>query len=329
MLKPNSIAKVFDRLSRRKPRPVILMYHRVARVGLDPWGIAVGPERFEEQMDYLKRHRAAMPMDELVHLLSAGILPDDAVAITFDDGYRDNLINAKPLLTRYGLPGCLFLTTGNVDSGEPFWWDELASMVMEWPGPSHCEQVCGKETIFLDWQEADAHDHAQRDWKAWDEPRTTRQKAYLAIWQILRQAPKNVRDAAMETLRLRFATTPDSLAMPMTGEEVRRLLEGGLITLAAHSVTHPALTGLSEPERRREIELSRERCRTLSNKQISGFAYPHGDMNPEVQKDVADLGYSWACSTEGAWLVGEQRNLYALPRIAIPDAPLGTFISLL
>jgi len=305
------------------------MYHRVARVGLDPWGIAVSPERFEEQMDYLKRHRAAMPMDELVHLLSAGMLPDDAVAITFDDGYRDNLMNAKPLLTRYGLPGCLFLTTGNVDSGEAFWWDELASMVMESPGASHCEQVCGKETIPLNWHEADELDHAQHDWKAWDEPRTSRQKAYLAIWRILRQAPQNVRDAVMESLRLRFAATPDTLAMPMTGEEVRALLEGGLITLAAHSVTHPALTGLSEPERKREMELSRQRCQTLSNTQVKGFAYPHGDMNPKVQKDAADLGYSWACSTEGSWLDGAQRNLYALPRIAVPNAPLRIFLSLL
>ena len=56
------------------------------------------PEQFEEQMDYVKRHRSAMPMDELVHQLSTGTLPADAVAITFDDGYRDNLVHAKAVL---------------------------------------------------------------------------------------------------------------------------------------------------------------------------------------------------------------------------------------
>ena len=71
------------------------MYHRIARVRHDPWGIAVHPEQFEEQMDYVKRHRSAMAMDELVQRLSANTLPADAVAITFDDGYCDNLVHAK------------------------------------------------------------------------------------------------------------------------------------------------------------------------------------------------------------------------------------------
>ena len=62
---------------------------------------------------------------------------------------------------------------------------------------------------------------------------------------------------------------------------------------------------------------------------VTGFAYPYGDMNQDVQREVAASGYSWACSTEGAWLMGKQQNLYALPRIAVPNAPLQTFISLL
>src|SRR4051794_18585312 len=131
MLKSNSLFTMFDRVNRRRPRPVILMYHRVAHVRLDPWSIAVDPRNFEEQMEFVKRHRSAMSMDEFVQRLSAGALPENAVAITLDDGYRDNLINAKPVLTRYGLPACLFLTTGYVDSGEPFWWDELAAMILE------------------------------------------------------------------------------------------------------------------------------------------------------------------------------------------------------
>ena len=112
------------------------MYHRIARVRHDPWGIAVDPERFDQQMDYVKRHRSAMSMDELVQRLKTNTLPADAVAITFDDGYRDNLVHAKAVLTRYGLPACLFLATGYVDRGEHFWWDELATMILESTEPS-------------------------------------------------------------------------------------------------------------------------------------------------------------------------------------------------
>ena len=305
------------------------MYHRIARVRHDPWGIAVHPEQFEEQMDYVKRHRSAMPMDELVHQLSTGTLPADAVAITFDDGYRDNLVHAKAVLMRQGLPACLFLATGYVDRGEFFWWDELATMILESTGPVQYEQMCGVETILLDWPETDATDNAASEWKAWNEPRTARQKAYLAIWRILQRSPEKDRNAVMESLRLRFSKMQDPLAKPMNADDVRSFLEGGLITLGAHSVSHSALTSLSKAERQREIDLSGQRCRALSKMPVTGFAYPFGDMNQDVQRDVAACGYSWACSTEGAWLTGEQRNLFALPRIAVPSAPLQTFISLL
>ena len=48
------------------------------------------------------------------------------VAVTFDDGYRDNYENAFPVLQRYGIPATIFLTTGNIDSKEPLWFERLA-----------------------------------------------------------------------------------------------------------------------------------------------------------------------------------------------------------
>src|SRR5207253_1119998 len=48
------------------------------------------------------------------------------VAITFDDGYQDNYLNAFPVLDRYGLPATIFLTTGSLDSREPLWFEQLA-----------------------------------------------------------------------------------------------------------------------------------------------------------------------------------------------------------
>jgi len=53
----------------------------------------------------------------------------------------------------------------------------------------------------------------------------------------------------------------------------------------------------------------------------------YGDMSVEVQRDVASLGFSWACSTEGGFV--EQPNIYALARIAVPNAPTRTLIGLM
>src|SRR5438309_2356455 len=139
------ISKIRDVIRTRRPRPVILMYHRVAFVQNDPWGLAVDPERFEEQIAYAKQHRSPMSVDEFVERLRSKSLPADAVAVTFDDGYRDNLVNAKPVLARYGVPATLFLATGFVDQDAPFWWDELATMILASTQAVHEQHVLAGE----------------------------------------------------------------------------------------------------------------------------------------------------------------------------------------
>ncbi len=273
------ISRMRATIRSRRPRPVILMYHRVAVARHDPWGLAVDPERFEEQIAYLKHHRTPMSMDELVDRLRSKTLPANAVAVTFDDGYRDNLVNAKPVLARHGVPATLFLATGFIDQNTPFWWDELATMILASTQAIRDQQVWAGEAITLDWGEAERSDIAG-GWRVSDGPRTARQNAYLA----------------------------------------------GLVELGAHTVTHPALTFLSRLESRREIEGSGHRCRELATKSVNGFAYPYGDMSSEVRNDVARLGFSWACSTEGGFVDGKQPDIYALPRVAVPNAPIGTLV---
>ena len=311
----------------RRPRPVILMYHRVAIVPHDPWGLAVDPERFEEQIAYVKQHRTPMSMDQLVERLLNNTLPANAVAVTFDDGYRDNLINAKPVLVRHGVPATLFLATGFVDQDTPFWWDELASMILASTQAVQEQLVFTDEPVTLDWGKADHSDMAG-GWRAWDEPRSARQNAYLAIWRRLQRATAEDRDVAMNTLRRHLGTSEDPLGKPMSSDEICDLLSDDLVELGAHTVTHPALTCLSRLESRWEIEESGHRCRELATKSVNGFAYPYGDTSSEVRSDVARLGFSWACSTEGGFVDGKQPDIYALPRIAVPNAPIGTLVGL-
>jgi peptidoglycan/xylan/chitin deacetylase (PgdA/CDA1 family) len=70
------------------------MYHRVAACEVDPWNLCVSPQRFEEHLQALKGSYAIVSLRELAGTAS----PQGAVAITFDDGYADNLLAAAPLL---------------------------------------------------------------------------------------------------------------------------------------------------------------------------------------------------------------------------------------
>ena len=108
---------------------IILMYHSVAADDaarfIEP-GNRIAPRLFERQMAFLREHRRVVALSELVEDLVRGRTPPaGTVCITFDDGYRDNLTVAAPILEKYRLPATLYLVTGCVERRETQWSDKL------------------------------------------------------------------------------------------------------------------------------------------------------------------------------------------------------------
>src|SRR5258707_784388 len=101
---------------RLRGRRVVLLYHRIARIERDPWSLCVTPEHFAEHLDVLRAWRRVR-LDQI----GSGRL---SVAITFDDGYADNLHEAARLLIRSDTPATFFLATGYLGGAREFWWDE-------------------------------------------------------------------------------------------------------------------------------------------------------------------------------------------------------------
>lgn len=105
------------------PGAFILVYHRISKVADDPHLLAVSPKNFRDQVEYLKREYKILPLSTLVANLKNNRLEARQTAITFDDGYADNLFEALPILEEMGVPATIFITTGKIDSNEPFYWD--------------------------------------------------------------------------------------------------------------------------------------------------------------------------------------------------------------
>jgi hypothetical protein len=110
-----------------RPRAVILRYHSVSEAHdrtelyLDH-SLTVSSQVFERQMRFVTRHYTAVPLAELVDRLRQGqALPKKAVAVTFDDGYRDNYTRAFPILRRYHVPATFYLTTGCIENRQILW----------------------------------------------------------------------------------------------------------------------------------------------------------------------------------------------------------------
>ena len=102
-------------------RAVIAVFHRVDdRYSDTP--ITVTESEFKAYCDFFTAHFNVIPLTELMTRMGAGRPIGGTLAITFDDGYRDNHAFAAPELRRRGLPACFYIATGFIGTDrQPFW----------------------------------------------------------------------------------------------------------------------------------------------------------------------------------------------------------------
>lgn len=299
--------------------PAILMYHRVATPPVDPWGLSVAPARFADQLASLSKYREIVTMNDFAAGLDAGTLSRRAVALTFDDGYRDNLSNAAPRLKVAGAPATLFLTGNAIGRDTPFWWDELARIILLQRGPVRFGLTLGTRHLQGDLPAMAADEVPDPGWRAWEKARTVREITYVDLWQALHHVQPAERAASMGTLRQMAPPVPtDSDELPMDESEVSQLSAFGM-SIGGHAMSHQPLTTLAAPDRWAEIEASRARCLALSNGGAMGFAFPHGDRDEETIGMVREAGFAWACSTRSAAVKRGGFDRFDFPRVAAPD----------
>ncbi|MFH1021401.1 MAG: polysaccharide deacetylase family protein, partial [Pseudomonadota bacterium] len=123
---------------------VVLCYHRVARMKSDLNALAVTPDNFRSHLEYLKRTFPIVRFEQEWPTVNR-----PSVAITFDDGYADNLEVALPIIEEAGVPVTFFVSTAAIDSGDEFWWDALERLVLGdsgYPGEFTAHDPRGKTT---------------------------------------------------------------------------------------------------------------------------------------------------------------------------------------
>jgi peptidoglycan/xylan/chitin deacetylase (PgdA/CDA1 family) len=301
------------------------MYHRVATPRVDPWGLAVRPHNFAAQIDVLRRRRTPVTMSDFVERMTRGTLPANAVAVTFDDGYVDNLRQARPVLSAAAVPATLFVLTGAIGRTREFWWDEIARGILARESALDCTLTIAGESCAIAFGNASRADLDRDAWRAWQAPQTPRHSAYLDVWSRLRAAPASERDAAMQRIREALNDRPANPEdIPMNARELQEIAAGGLIEIGAHTVTHPVLTLLDAVGKRREIGESKRVCEQVAGARVSGFAYPHGAFDGDARAAVRDAGFAWACTTVHECVDGN-RDPFALPRLFVEDCDAATF----
>jgi peptidoglycan/xylan/chitin deacetylase (PgdA/CDA1 family) len=315
-------------IGRRRPLGLILCYHRVGRAEVDPWLLCVSPENFAEQLAVLRATADAVPLDRLALELREGPRRRDRalVAVTFDDGYADNLHQGKPLLEAADVAATVFVVSGAVGRDREFWWDELERELLT-PEASARElelQTKGRTTT---WRLADApygaSEHERhRSWNAIesDDP-LPRHGLFRSAYAALSAASEDERAAGIATLFDGRDARARETHRPLSEEELLLLGEDGLVEIGAHTVTHPVLSDLSEADQRREVRQSKAELEALLGRPVRLFAYPFGQRDHYTAgtvKAVREAGFALACSTLPG-CVRRRTSRFELPRFTVLD----------
>ena len=284
---------------------LVLLYHRVAHLDHDPYGLAVRPDRFAQQCRILRQRGDVIPLRE-----ARG--DQRQVAITFDDGYGDNL-EACDILSDAGLPATFFITAGRLGQRSEAWWDRLENMLFRCePVPDHIQLSIGGHRFWGDIRSPAA-----------------RTRAHLALYWRLRPLPPSDIESILTELETQLGVQAVARETHrwMNVEELRTVSTSPGMDVGAHTLTHPFLATLPLEEQHHEIAGSRVNLERLLNAPVSLFSYPYGGHDAFTEATtqlVRDSGYLLACTGIGG-LAHVAHYPFLISRNVVGDWDASTF----
>ncbi|HAO22730.1 MAG TPA: hypothetical protein DCQ37_21110 [Desulfobacteraceae bacterium] len=276
----------------------IIGFHRIMPEGesyfIPP--MAMSCQTFSKLMAWLAKMLKIIDLDDAAKRIRAGEFRGQAVAITFDDGYKDNFDIAREILKKAGIPATFFVPVHPIDKGEPYWWDYLYHTVRQ-NMPAFCN--------FLK--------HSRHAHIAADQPLNLLCRSMV---RYLNGADNAVRLSFFAEMFKEFGNYTGGRTL-MTWEEIRQMQQDGF-SIGSHSLSHTPLTDLTPDQAKFEIEQSKIILSQRLGTEVSGFCYPRGAWNKTVADIAKHAGYAYAATT----IFGSNTrgcNLYALARRNMSD----------
>jgi len=236
-----------------------------------------------------------LPLSEAVRRLAAGSLPAAAAAITFDDGYADNLSVATPILKRHGVTATFFIATGFLDGGR-MWNDDVIEAFRRAPQG------------ILNLDEYNLGNHEIMD-------PTSRVKAYSAVLGRIKYFDHDCRAGVARAIARSCGLEPTPDLM-LTSAQVKAL-RAQQMEIGAHTHSHPILELMPDARAEEEMREGRQRLESLLGEAIDLFAYPNGSPGKDFSLRHAQMarrqGFTAAVSTS-AGAANQRTDVFQLPR---------------
>ncbi len=267
--------------------------------------LEVSPDFFARLVRRLRRSRIDLvSLDEMHRRLVEGDFGRRFVCLTFDDGYRDFLEYAYPVLRKYEAPFAMYVPTSFPDRLGELWWLALEAVIAR----------NGRIGLLIEGRERrfDCRDALEK-----------RELFAQLYWWLRGRSTEDEMRAIVRDLCGRYGVDMRAICdeLCMTWGEVSEIARDPLATIGAHTVNHIILSKASEPVLRAELEMGRSVLQAAAGIRPVHFAYPIGDRSsagPREFRMAAELGFKTAVTTEPGMIFPDHRDhLMALPRISV------------
>lgn len=288
----------------------MLCWHTISAPRHDPWDLAVSPERFDEQLEVLVTDGEVVSVHELVAERRRRVRGEHrpTFAVTFDDGYVDNLTAALPVLERWNVPATVFIPTGYTDTPS-FWWDRVAALTMD--------------TVNTDDDVLAAAETAGVRPAGFDARPVDRKALHDAVYDLL-AADRSAVDTVLDRFEAALPNRVPLDLRPMTSAELREFAAHPLITIGAHTTTHPDLMSVDDDGVDAELGANTTTLDTLLGPADRVLAYPHGRADRRVARRARQAGFEIALTTDEKWVSGLDSAMH-VPRLHPQEMDRDTF----
>jgi peptidoglycan/xylan/chitin deacetylase (PgdA/CDA1 family) len=270
----------------------ILIYHQVLAEPDPMRPSEPTADVFDWHMRLLRNYFTPLSLDNALHHLQHNSLPANAVCVTFDDGYLNNLTVAQPILAKYDIPATVYIATG-FSGGTNMWNDRVIHLFADKKRQQLSLQ--GEKVELADWQQ---RRELARQWLM--------KLKYLPIGPRLTEVDKLYQENE----------AAEQAPLMMNPAQIKQLAAAG-VSIGAHTVNHPILKVLPATEQQNEILQSKQQLEQWTGQPVMHFAYPNGVFGRDFDETALDIvqhtGFDSAVTTD--WGVSTHNNsVYKLKR---------------
>lgn len=286
---------------------VVITLHRVLpdseydSAQLQP-GMAVRASTFQRFLEYIVRHcECVVPGEAAPGADWAASHGRPRLALTFDDGWKDNFETAFPLSRKHGIRFTIFICPQMITRRGEFWTETIGGL---WAAAERAGKVDLIRTLCGSGASASADALIESLKHVSPKDRETR------IAQL---------QTGLEPYTERAGTTKEQL---LTWSDVKEMAAAG-ISFGSHTNTHAILTDIPGSDAVRELTDSKSAIEAELSACVS-FAYPNGDWSPKIRDMVAQSSYQAAfVNSPGIWQA--HSNRFSIPRINLWEGSLAGF----